>query len=407
MFFLFLTIFSSEQQSDPWIFRESQIEGIKQGLQDNLPLWFHGGHGTGKKTCLSKSLEGRPHRLEYLDFTVNEKLSSFDAMLKKMYTTPEKTPKPDELLVVVADLSFLDAKFFENSYDDRRISETTCLIENFSRDSVIYEGRLLDLQKMRLVVFALEKPVFEIEDCVSTVHFPSYTGEEKETIYNFCYKGASLEAVALHILYYAEHPGIKLCPKNGKLKEPKRVDRKEVYVPANNFSGMAHSVRILIRNGTQSRIGNIGQIECLLTRHEVISSFKLNTPLTKFQADAGIACFAVPETVLRLRYPVKTYNAKFLFKDFDQSSLTVFGSSGGLSVYMALFSCLFNRSIPEGILFSGEVGLHGQINPIGGELVKFRTAWEFGIKRFVLHPYNCDILSQALPKNLLTAPKWY
>ena len=108
----------------------------------------------------------------------------------------------------------------------------------------------------------------------------------------------------------------------------------------------------------------------------------------------------VPHTVLTERFPKRAFGKMPIFKLFADDTKRS-GPSGSVSVYLALASSLFKQLIPSTILCSGELGLHGQIRPIGGELIKFREAYRAGVTKFLLHPKNCKMITDAVDPSLL------
>lgn len=64
------------------------------------------------------------------------------------------------------------------------------------------------------------------------------------------------------------------------------------------------------------------------------------------------------------------------------------GPSGGLSIFLAMASCLLRRSFPDDLVMTGEIGLNGQILPVGGLKEKFHAAERLGKKRIFLSYFN-------------------
>lgn len=64
------------------------------------------------------------------------------------------------------------------------------------------------------------------------------------------------------------------------------------------------------------------------------------------------------------------------------------GPSGGLSVFLAMASCMLHRSFPEDLVMTGEIGLNGQILPVGGLKEKFHAAERLGKRRIFLSYFN-------------------
>ncbi|MCO7127933.1 ATP-dependent protease LonB [Sporolactobacillus shoreicorticis] len=64
------------------------------------------------------------------------------------------------------------------------------------------------------------------------------------------------------------------------------------------------------------------------------------------------------------------------------------GPSAGISMAVAISSAILRRKVHPDIAMTGELGLHGQIKPIGGVMAKIAAAVEAGAKRVIIPVEN-------------------
>ncbi|EST13461.1 ATP-dependent protease LonB [Sporolactobacillus laevolacticus] len=73
--------------------------------------------------------------------------------------------------------------------------------------------------------------------------------------------------------------------------------------------------------------------------------------------------------------------------NFPGGSL-VDGPSAGISMAVAIGSAILRRKVHPDIAMTGEIGLHGQVKPIGGVMAKIEAAVEAGAKRVIIPVEN-------------------
>lgn len=73
--------------------------------------------------------------------------------------------------------------------------------------------------------------------------------------------------------------------------------------------------------------------------------------------------------------------------NFPGGSL-VDGPSAGISMAVAIGSAILRRKVHPDIAMTGEIGLHGQVKPIGGAMAKIEAAVEAGAKRVIIPVEN-------------------
>jgi Lon-like ATP-dependent protease len=73
--------------------------------------------------------------------------------------------------------------------------------------------------------------------------------------------------------------------------------------------------------------------------------------------------------------------------NFPGGSL-VDGPSAGISMAVAISSAILRRKVHPDIAMTGELGLHGQVKPIGGVMAKIAAAVEAGAKRVIIPAEN-------------------
>lgn len=73
--------------------------------------------------------------------------------------------------------------------------------------------------------------------------------------------------------------------------------------------------------------------------------------------------------------------------NFPGGSL-VDGPSAGISMAVAISSAILRRKVHPDIAMTGELGLHGQVKPIGGVMAKITAAVEAGAKRVIIPVEN-------------------
>jgi len=75
------------------------------------------------------------------------------------------------------------------------------------------------------------------------------------------------------------------------------------------------------------------------------------------------------------------------------------GPSAGVSVALAMFSCLTGKPLPNDLACTGELTLTGLVLPVGGLRAKFLAAQRHGLKRIVYPAANQDQVD-ALPATI-------
>ncbi|MEK4028629.1 ATP-dependent protease LonB [Pseudobacillus sp. FSL P4-0506] len=93
-------------------------------------------------------------------------------------------------------------------------------------------------------------------------------------------------------------------------------------------------------------------------------------------------------TVLKsLGVPVEQFD---IFVNFP-GGMPVDGPSAGAAIALSIYSAIYNHPADRTAAITGEIGLHGQIKPVGGVLQKVIAAKEAGAKK-VLFPKENDTL---------------
>ncbi len=75
------------------------------------------------------------------------------------------------------------------------------------------------------------------------------------------------------------------------------------------------------------------------------------------------------------------------------------GPSAGISTFLAVYSALTGKKIPQHIGLTGEIGLHGEVMPIGGVKEKISGAYAQGVTDFILPASNMDQVEDAVRKS--------
>ncbi|WP_240374684.1 ATP-dependent protease LonB [Bacillus piscicola] len=90
-------------------------------------------------------------------------------------------------------------------------------------------------------------------------------------------------------------------------------------------------------------------------------------------------------TVLQSFYlPVKEYNIHVNFP----GGIPVDGPSAGAACALAIYSSIKNIKIEEGVAVTGEIGIHGDIKPVGGVAAKVDAAVKAGAKHIYIPADN-------------------
>lgn len=93
-------------------------------------------------------------------------------------------------------------------------------------------------------------------------------------------------------------------------------------------------------------------------------------------------------TVLKsMGVPVEQFN---IFVNFP-GGMPVDGPSAGAAIALSIYSAIYSHPVDRTAAITGEIGLHGQIKPVGGVLQKVIAAKEAGAKK-VLFPKENDTL---------------
>lgn len=66
-----------------------------------------------------------------------------------------------------------------------------------------------------------------------------------------------------------------------------------------------------------------------------------------------------------------------------------------LSLVMAIVSSAFDRPVPRGMVFIGEIGLSGELRPVSHMESRVREALKMGFTRIIIPEANRDSLSRA------------
>jgi ATP-dependent Lon protease len=75
------------------------------------------------------------------------------------------------------------------------------------------------------------------------------------------------------------------------------------------------------------------------------------------------------------------------------------GPSAGISTFLALYSSLSGKPVPQNIGLTGEIGLHGEVMPIGGLKEKISGAFAQGVTEFIVPVSNMDQVEDAMRKS--------
>jgi len=60
------------------------------------------------------------------------------------------------------------------------------------------------------------------------------------------------------------------------------------------------------------------------------------------------------------------------------------GPSAGVAIFLALYSCILNKPIPQDIAITGELSIQGRVRPVGGIPEKIYGARQAGIKKVLV-----------------------
>lgn len=66
------------------------------------------------------------------------------------------------------------------------------------------------------------------------------------------------------------------------------------------------------------------------------------------------------------------------------------GTSAGISIFCAIYSCINNLKINSRVAMTGEISLHGEVNPVGGVAAKINAAKRAGAARVIIPKGNYD-----------------
>lgn len=73
------------------------------------------------------------------------------------------------------------------------------------------------------------------------------------------------------------------------------------------------------------------------------------------------------------------------------------GPSAGIALTMLMWSMLTDTALPQNIAYTGEIGLHGALLPIGGLPEKLQGAYRAGCRSVVIPSANVDNLPPVIP----------
>ncbi|MDT8719372.1 ATP-dependent protease LonB [Clostridium sp. 19966] len=66
------------------------------------------------------------------------------------------------------------------------------------------------------------------------------------------------------------------------------------------------------------------------------------------------------------------------------------GTSAGISIFCAIYSCINNIAINSRVAMTGEISLHGDVNPVGGVSAKINAAKRAGATKVIIPRGNYD-----------------
>lgn len=83
-------------------------------------------------------------------------------------------------------------------------------------------------------------------------------------------------------------------------------------------------------------------------------------------------------------------------------SIPIDGPSAGIAMYTVLYSAIMNVEISTKIAMTGEISIHGNINPVGGVLSKIEGAIEAGIETVYIPKANYQKSFDKMPINVIS-----
>ncbi|PYZ93667.1 ATP-dependent protease LonB [Salipaludibacillus keqinensis] len=66
------------------------------------------------------------------------------------------------------------------------------------------------------------------------------------------------------------------------------------------------------------------------------------------------------------------------------------GPSAGITMATAIYSAIHQIPVPYSVAMTGEVGIHGDVKPVGGIVAKVEAAKQAGIKKVIIPKANCQ-----------------
>jgi len=71
------------------------------------------------------------------------------------------------------------------------------------------------------------------------------------------------------------------------------------------------------------------------------------------------------------------------------------GPSAGLAVFLATYSALTSRALPQNIAVTGEISIQGRVRPVGGVIEKLYAARQAGMRAIVIPKENARELDRT------------
>lgn len=99
-------------------------------------------------------------------------------------------------------------------------------------------------------------------------------------------------------------------------------------------------------------------------------------------------------TVLKIRYNVNMDD--YLMHINFAAGMPIDGPSAGISMFIVLYSAIFNKVLPGDIAMTGELSITGKVRPVGGVYEKVLAAKEAGIKKVFIPKENMQHLLQTI-----------
>ncbi len=91
-------------------------------------------------------------------------------------------------------------------------------------------------------------------------------------------------------------------------------------------------------------------------------------------------------TVLKMRYNINTTD--YMIHVNFISGAPIDGPSAGTALFVAIYSAILNKTVPEDIAMTGEISIKGKVCPVGGVHEKIQAAIEAGVKKVFIPKSN-------------------